>query len=322
MRFAVIIVTWNSARTIAECVASVRREAGADAKIYVVDNGSSDDSARIASRSAHVVEVIQNHCNVGFAAAVNIGLARTAADRVLVLNPDAILQAGSFAALNAAMSAPGASERVGAVGPSFYDEHGRPRGVGPEHVPTLLDLLLRGLFLPQAHSLLLARTCARRLERRNVGCLSGACLLVSREAIDEVGGMDERYFLFYEDVDWCDRIQRSGFALVFEPEARVVHKGHVSVLQAPFESLRHEVDSARRFLTTLPRSNSRRTVDFVCSLVSAFRLVLYAGLSPVPRVGRRYRALSRAYWRLLHYSISTFGSEAGPARGLDASGRV
>ncbi len=301
-----VVVTWNAESTISGCLGSIRREGGDAIEILVVDNASTDGTLAAVLRTDTRAQFLSNNENVGFARAVNRGLAEATGDRVLLLNPDAVLLPGSLAALDAALDG---SEGVAAAGPALVDERGRLDFYAARNIPRIRDLLFEGMFLtrvlrgvPPFDRYLLGRWDHR--SRRRVDCLSGACLLVAREAVARVGGMDERYFLFYEDVDWCQRFGRAGYLLLYVPEARVFHAAHASVGRDPFTSYRHAVEASRLFFA---RGSSRRrfAVDLVWAIVAAWRTLGYSALVLIPSVGRRFRGRPWAFARLFAYVVRT-----------------
>ena len=225
----VIVVSHNSQPYLEGCLASIVEGQGIPADIVVVDNASTDGSAALVVARFPAAQLTVNPDNRGFAAAVNQGLALAMGEFVLLLNPDATLLPGTLAQL---------------VG--FLETHPCAAAVGPRqwldadctwqwsivpwppHWRIILSGLpgLRRLGLarrqPAAHWAL-NRAIWRDEEPRDVAYLSGACLLLRRAALEAVGGLDERYFLFFEDVDLCQRLSASGWTLHAVPSAGIVH---------------------------------------------------------------------------------------------------
>jgi GT2 family glycosyltransferase len=185
--------------------------------------------ARFADTRVHVM-YLHGHANIGFGAAHNLVLHGTGSDYHLVLNPDAEL-AGD--ALVNAIRWLDAHPEVGALAPSVTDGDGR-RAYLCKRYPAVLDLLLRG-FAPRFVQRLFARRLAR-YEMRDVvdaeppqdaigvPLMSGACMIVRRDAIDRTGGFDPRFFLYFEDYDWTMRL-RELTQTAYVPSVRVVHHG-------------------------------------------------------------------------------------------------
>ncbi len=222
---AVIVVNYNSGQHLGRCLASIQAHAPL-AGVIVVDNASADASQRAAQGSLPSVRLVGNAVNVGFARAVNQGLALSDEPYVLLLNPDGGLQAGALEALASELDS---HPECGIAGPRILDEGGGIQG-SVRGDPNLLT----GLF---GRSTLLTRLLPRsRLARRNVpesvsdassevDWLSGACMLCRRTALDMVHGFDERYFLYWEDADLCRRLRARGVTIRHVPASRVVHAG-------------------------------------------------------------------------------------------------
>jgi GT2 family glycosyltransferase len=222
----IIIVNFNSAEHLARCLDSIDDHAP-DASVLVIDNASTDGSERAATRRPGKVELQRNAENVGFARAVNQGLARTGGDFVMLLNPDCRVCPGAVDALMAHMRA---HPRCGIAAPVIVDEDGGIQG-SARGDPTMLT----GLF---GRSTLFTRLFpGSRLTRRNVRVdaagrgpaagnvdwVSGACMLARRAALAEIDGFDERYFLYWEDADLCRRMRGRGYEIAYVSGAEVVH---------------------------------------------------------------------------------------------------
>ena len=236
----IIVVNFNSGSHLAACLASVRAHVP-DAHTFVVDNASTDDSARAADGLAEVT-LARQPLNVGFAAGVNAGLRLGRAPRVLLLNPDCVLREDSLPALHAELDAHPA---CAIAGPRVLNEDGTVQG-SVRGDPTLLT----GLF---GRTSLLARWFpGSSIARRNVRTLapdtgtrsdavdwvSGACMLARRDVIEAAGGFDERYFLYWEDADLCRRLRGAGHTVRYVPSATVVHIGGRSSASAKDLSIR------------------------------------------------------------------------------------
>ena len=221
-RVSVVVVSFNARPYLVRCLASLAAHVTLPLQIIVVDNASEDGSVE-AVRSAHpAVEVIQNPANLGFAAACNRGLREARAPYCLLLNSDAEVCAGSLEGLTAVLD-----ERadVGIVGPRTVEPDGTPQvSFGPDLTPlsewrqrrrvrALRDR--RPGAVREVEAL-----CAR--EQHPVW-VSGACLLARRSALEAVGGLDERFFLYEEDVDLCLRVRQAGWRIFYTPRAVVMH---------------------------------------------------------------------------------------------------
>jgi GT2 family glycosyltransferase len=217
----VVIVSWNRADLLVECLESLAASAGATLETVVVDNASSDDSvARVRARFP-AARLIVNERNLGFARAANQGLAVTSARYRLLLNSDTRVERDALARLVAFMDA---TPRAGACGPRLTHPDGRLQPSG-RAFPTPFAAALAITPVPG----FVRRWFADPQERRDyagaceVDELTGAALCVRARALDEVGAFDESYFFFGEDVDLCWRLKRAGWTVHYRPEATVIH---------------------------------------------------------------------------------------------------
>jgi N-acetylglucosaminyl-diphospho-decaprenol L-rhamnosyltransferase len=234
----IVIVSYNSAGSLAPCIAAVHAQAEAASlrtRILVVDNNSRDDSIDVATKNG--VATITNAVNLGFAAAANQGIRALLSQRaryVLILNPDVVLKPGSLVTM---LDCIRTDRRVGAVGPNLRDKRGNPANAGyyrkaPSWVSTALFLTslqaraLRHPSLVERFYGPVTLDASREVEQ-----IPGACLLTSRETLDEVGLLDEDFAIWFEDVDWCYRARKLGYVMWFCAEADVEHEGGASFKQ-------------------------------------------------------------------------------------------
>lgn len=212
---SVIVVTFNGRDLTPACLESIAPAA----ETIVVDNGSSDGSAdEIASRFPKAT-LIRNAVNRGFAAAVNQALAVARGRYVCLLNNDARLSPEALSILAAHLDAhPG----VGVVAPQLLHEDGR-RQHSFDNFPSFATVFLNKSLL---RLLAPGRFPSKKQEHAgplDVESVIGACMMVRRELVDRIGGLDESFFLFLEETDWCLRARRAGARVVFVPAATVVH---------------------------------------------------------------------------------------------------
>ncbi|MGW3139239.1 glycosyltransferase family 2 protein [Streptomyces sp. NPDC001139] len=231
----VVIVNWNTGRYLRDCVRSI---AGTDrsqlrvARIVVVDNASTDGSLTDLSSAGVELEVVRNARNRGFAAACNQGAARGHGDYVLFLNPDTRLCPDTLSVVGRLLRSP-AADGFGIFGALMVDEDGRPL-ISCSRFPSLrtyvgkmtgLDRLMPALFPPQ-------HLGAREMTRSGaVDQVIGAFFLVRRPLFRQLGGFDERYFLYLEEVDFARRARLAGWPSYFVGQARVHHAENVSSRQ-------------------------------------------------------------------------------------------
>ncbi|MEO8502121.1 MAG: glycosyltransferase family 2 protein [Vicinamibacteria bacterium] len=249
-RVTIVIVTYNSADVLGDCLASIELHGGG-CRAIVVDNASSDASVVVA-RASSFVNVIRSESNEGFSKANNRALRTVETEFALILNPDARLTLSTIQELLAA--ADRLRDAV-ALGPKTVYTDGRPQvSFGPD-----LSLasewrqrrLVQGVKAGEAKALeeLRALTAAERA----VDWISGSCMLLRMSAAREVGFFDERYFLYEEDADLCLRLRRAGGKVMFVPQAVVIHELGTSMAKAS-KRARDAYDESHRLYYRLHRS--------------------------------------------------------------------
>ena len=220
-----IIVNYNAGPLLRKCVDSLLA-CPLDIEIIVVDNASSDASLDGLQDLSQVC-VIRNPANVGFAAACNIGVQASSAPFLLFLNPDCFFQPDAIAPLLAGLQS---GDRVGMVGGLLVNEDGTEQGGGRRAVPTPWRSFVRAFALYRFADRWPKLFYDFHLHRQQlpegsveVEAISGACMLVKREVVEDVGPWDEGYFLHCEDLDWCMRFRQKGWKILFVPDARINH---------------------------------------------------------------------------------------------------
>jgi GT2 family glycosyltransferase len=219
MDLAVQIVNFNTKAYLAPCLESVVAaiaRGGHDARVLVLDNGSGDDLSDLAERFGDAVAFHASAVNLGFGGGQNRLAAATRSRHICFLNPDIVMPDGAdvFGPLLAALAEPG----VAVAGPMLVGDDGMPQRW--DHGE------LTGLRARVSNAAGEAYWRPRR-ERADVAWVSGACMLVRRDAFEAAGGFDERYFLYKEEEDLCLQIRHAGGRVVYEPSVRVFHAGSV-----------------------------------------------------------------------------------------------
>jgi GT2 family glycosyltransferase len=229
----VIIVNYNSTKILSRCLDSIFTYLRPNVKVLVEDNNSSDQVEEVKVRYPQIKLTVHSR-NLGFAAAVNHGLAKSTAPYVLILNPDAALQDNNIYSMLEYMDQHG---QVGLIGPMIRNPDGTIQGSARA---------FHGLHTAFAgrKSLLSKWFPNNPLTRKNirtwqadqgqpfdVDWVSGACMLVRRDTIEQVGAMDERFFLYFEDTDWCRRIWSAGWRVVYFPGTTIEHQVGASTSQ-------------------------------------------------------------------------------------------
>jgi GT2 family glycosyltransferase len=222
-RLSVIIVTYNSRAELDRCLASlIVTPASVDHEVVVVDNASSDDTAARVRDHWPGVRVIEAGANVGFARGNNIGIRATTSELVLLLNPDTRTTPQALDALVAALDA---DPQAAVAGPRLVDDEGRAELSFGTMIAPLAELRQKILVRGHARGVpLLSWWVERRTRRgRYVDWVSGACLLIRRADLDAAGLLDERFFMYTEDVDLCAAVRARGRRVLFAPGAQVTH---------------------------------------------------------------------------------------------------
>lgn len=220
-----IIVNYNAGALLRSCVDSLLN-CPREIEIIVVDNASTDGSLD-ALLGLPCVQIIKNPVNVGFAAACNCGARVASAQFLLFLNPDCYFKPGALARLLVAMSA---DDRVGMVGGFLTNLDGTEQAGGRRAVPTPWRSFVRAFGLARFSNRWPRLFFDFHLHKQplpiraiEVEAISGACMMVRREAMQDVGEWDEGYFLHCEDLDWCMRFRQKDWKILFVPSAKITH---------------------------------------------------------------------------------------------------
>ncbi len=228
---SIIIVSWNVFRLLRQCLYSIRDSINPEVKyeVIVVDNHSSDDSVSMIKTEFPKVRLICNPDNLGFAKATNQGINLSRGNYVLLLNPDTRLYEG---AVDNMLSFLQANPGVGMVGPYMEGYDVIKRHNFFNHI-SLKGCILGSTILGIIPPLKRRENSLAFDEPTAVESLIGACLLVRREVIQQVGLLDEDYFMYLEDADWCYRIRKAGWLIYYLPSATIYHHGGQSVARVP-----------------------------------------------------------------------------------------
>ncbi|MDC8772974.1 glycosyltransferase family 2 protein [Roseateles albus] len=227
---SVLIVSYNSAPLLPALLSLLTQElSGIDAEVLVLDNASHDGSAALVAQQFPAVRLLRSDQNLGFAAANNRAAHAACGRTLLLLNPDAIPEPGAIACGLALMDS---QASVGLAGGLLLDEQGRAQPSGrmfpslPQEAIVLSGLAARFPRSPWFGRL--DRSWADPAQSAKVDWVPGAFALLRHELFDQLGGFDERFFLYYEEVDLCRRIQAAGYGVMYWPQIRVRHIGGAS----------------------------------------------------------------------------------------------
>jgi hypothetical protein len=226
--FSALIVNFNGGSLLTAAVRSVLASS-VTVELLVADNGSTDGSLELLRRSVGSdarLRIIENHCNLGFARACNLLLTQARGDYLLALNPDALIQPDTLERMAQALQT---HPNAGMAGCLIRNPDGSEQAGCRRAVPTPWRSLVRVLYLHRffpRHRYFRGFVLARKPLPSGpvpVEAISGAFMLVRRQALKQVGPLDEGYFMHCEDLDWCMRFRQAGWQILFVPDVEVVH---------------------------------------------------------------------------------------------------
>ncbi len=244
---SIVIVTFNARADVLACLASVHAHPPRRPwDLVVVDNASTDGTPDAIAEQWPAMRLVRLADNRGFAAANNVGIRATRGDLVLLLNSDTLVEAGALEALCAALER---EPTAAVVGPRLTDGDGRQElSYGPMMSPIgEARQKVRGLLLTRGPSVLRRAAAMGLRQRRFVDWVSGACLLVRRRAAEAVGLLDERFFMYCEDVDFCAALRAAGHRVLYDPSVTVTHLRGRSRASAPVATSRRYRESQLAF---------------------------------------------------------------------------
>jgi GT2 family glycosyltransferase len=224
---SVLIVAYNTRALLLEAIASVIAEP--EVEVIVCDNASADGSADAVGNTFPEVRLIRSAHNRGFAGGTNLAASRAQGEALLLLNPDAALRPGALAALLDCLEQ---KPQAAAVGPAMRYPDGTPQAAAfafPGLVQVGLDLFPLPRLMDSRLNGRLHHTC----RARPIDHPLGACMLIRRAAWEHVGPLDEGYFMYLEEVDWCRRARALGWQIWYAPAAQAVHHGGAATRQQP-----------------------------------------------------------------------------------------
>ena len=274
MDVSVVIVNWNTKDLLRDCLTSVYECAGAVAyEIIVVDNASDDGSVDMVKNDFRNVILIENTENKGFAAANNQGMAVAKGRYVLLLNSDTIVLKNSIANT---VGFADKNPRAAVTGCQVLNPDGTIQRTCFKF-PSILNMLLSSTYLYKLFpkNRFFGReqmTWWDRGDVRRVDVVTGCFMLVRREAIEQVGMMDERFFMYGEETDWCYRFWKNGWEIMFAPVGRIIHFGGRSTAKRPVAMIVQLRLSILKFIKKHYGRPSHLMARFLVALFFAVRL--------------------------------------------------
>jgi len=314
MDVSIVIVSWNTRDVLRDCLRSVYEQAGnVGFEVIVVDNASTDGSAQMVKRSFPKAKLIANSTNRGFAAGNNQGIAIAKGRYVLLLNSDTIIL-----------------DKAVAKTVAFADDNPEAAVVGCKILnsdrtlqqscfmfPSLLNLLLAATYLYK----LLPRSRFFGRERmswwdrndvREVDVVTGCFMLIRREAIEQVGPMDERFFMYGEETDFCYRFKKAGWKVMFTPAAEIIHLGGQSSKNVREDMLIQLRLSILEFMRKHYGWFNHKVASLLMALLLAVRLPVWFAVCIIPgELHNQGFGRVRAYLRTIGKIMASFFRRQG-----------
>ena len=270
---SIVIVNWNVRDLLRRCLKSIYGSNGAHGALtvetIVVDNASTDGSAEMVSQAFPQVTLIANADNRGFTGGNNQGIAISQGRYVLLLNPDTEVMGNALARMIAYADA---NPEIGALGPMLLNPDGSvqsSRRRFPIPATAFIESTVLQNWFPH-HRLLRDYYVLDKPDDviARVDWVDGACLLARREALEQIGLLDDGYFMYSEELDWCRRAKAAGWEVVYYPPARIVHyRGQSSEQVKAFQLVRFNRSKIRYF--------HKYHGAFLAALLRAFLLMNY-----------------------------------------------
>ena len=296
MLLSIIIVNWNSTAFLLTCLETVYSQTGGiDFETIVVDNASAEDCAAALSVHFPKVRCVKSEKNLGFAGANNLGFHHTRGEYLLFLNPDTEILGGAISTLLGHLAA---LRDAGAIGCKLLNSDLTVQTSSILRFPTIGNQIFSFEFLrlklPRLPFWGIRPLFSAAGGPQEIEAISGACILVRREAFEKIGGFATEYFMYAEDVDLCYRIRKSGYKLYFTADASIIHHGGQSTKKAKVKNANILLmkEATYRFLKTWRGDRYARSYKIAFSLAALLRLFVLAAFFPIAQCigkGRRIR---------------------------------
>lgn len=299
MDLSIVIVNWNTRELLAQCLASLPgATAGLTGEVIVVDNGSTDGSPALVAERFPSVRLLTNGENLGYVRANNQALPLAQGRYVVLLNSDTVAPPESLTRMVQLMDE---HPTVGAAGPKLLNPDGTFQG-SYAYFPTLGSVALSAAGLARRLYLPYDPSPAPRPDEVShpVDWVPGACLLIRRAALEQIGPLDESFWMYSEDTDWCYRLWLAGWQVYYLPEVAVIHVGGGSSRQRRPEAVAWLYHSKLRFFRKHRRPGAVVILRWVIRTIYLCKagLALATGWLPAQRARTRVQLqTARLVWR-------------------------
>ena len=309
MDVSIVIVNWNTKELLRDCLKSVFEQAGdVDCEIIVIDNASADGSVEMLKNDFPNVVLIENAENHGFAAANNQAMAIAKGRYVLLLNSDTVVLEDCIANI---VSFADANPQTGVIGCRVLNAD---RTLQPTcfMFPSGLNMLLSSTYLYKLFpkSRFFGREQMMWWDAshvRDVDVVRGCFMLVRREAIEQVGVMDEQFFMYGEETDWCYRFKKNGWKVTFAPAGQIIHLGGASSRQ---DESRMRLQLSGSILLFFRKHTTWVQYEFACLLTALFflgRVPYWLGMAIISKKQNRKSLLRQTRTYILGFFFSLAG---------------
>lgn len=280
MDLSVIIVNWNTKKLLEDCLSSIYKlTKDVKFEIITVDNASSDDSTDMIEKKFPKVILIKNKENLGFAKANNIGIKQAKGKYILLLNSDTYLIENSLAKLTEYANC---QENLGALAPQLLNtDKSNQQSVGFfPNLPqiffwmTFIDDLPFGQNLKPYH----VDHDSFYKKNQNVDWITGAALLIPKNVISKAGPLDEKIFMYGEDVEWCWRIKKAGFNIVYTPIIKIIHIGRGSSGKISTKAFVGEFEGLKYFYKKHRSNISLQIMRILLKIGALARILIFGSL--------------------------------------------
>ncbi|BCJ87799.1 glycosyltransferase family 2 protein [Effusibacillus dendaii] len=294
MDLSIVIVSYNTKDLLIQTLDSVfRHTSGLYLEVFVVDNASSDGSPEAVTDLYPQVKIIRNQKNEGFAAANNQAIEQATGRYILLLNSDTIVQESTFHTMITYMDG---HSKIGAAGCKVVKPDGTLDLACRRSFPTPMNSLYQALKLdklfPQSPRFASYNlTYLDENEMYQVDCLVGAFMMVRRETIDQVGMLDDQFFMYGEDIDWCYRIKQAGWQIWYYPKTSIIHYKGASSAKKKYRMIWEFHRAMILYYRKHHAGNSIFLVNWLVYLGILSRYVMVATLNLFKKRGKQHDPL-------------------------------